>query len=95
MTTSITAIARNARRSTCLADRVGAMDVDVTLDLDGRKVDGEVTLVLLDGDYHVYGGQPDHWISNGLLREMHDLDDRAFRAACDALESAARELVEA
>lgn len=88
--------ASNPRPSTCL-DIAGAVDVDVTVTIGDRVLDGEVTLApqQYDGLLAAYGSSPDQWISGALLAALRQLDDAAFRAACDDIEAAARALLDA
>jgi hypothetical protein len=70
----------------------GALDVDVTVTLaDGTEVEGEVTLARRehDGAWAAYGDAPDYWISGALLAQLHRLGRRAFRDACQEIESSA------
>lgn len=84
--------AAHGRPSTCV-DIDGALDVEVTVTIGGRTIEGEVTLAprQYDGQLAAYGSSPDHWISGGLLAALRRLDDDAFRAACDAIEAAAQD----
>ncbi len=64
---------------------VRGWDVDVTVD----GVEGAVTLVPSESDGTPSAwGQPDHWVSGGLLAVAHD------REALDAIEAVAREAIE-
>jgi hypothetical protein len=73
-------------------DVEGALDVDVTVTLsDGTEIEGEVTLARRehDGAWAAYGDAPDYWISGALLARLHCLGRRAFRGACQEIESSA------
>jgi hypothetical protein len=99
-------LASSASPSTC-TDVPGAVDVDVTVTIGDRVIEGEVTLVpaQYDGRLVSYGTAPDQWISGGLLAELYAECERAtgatpgnaatssawFRSACDALGVAAFE----
>jgi hypothetical protein len=69
------------------------MDVDVTVTIDGRDIDGEVTLVPMDGGTYGSWGQPDHWVRSNLLSELRSLSDDDFRFALDEIESAATAMI--
>lgn len=86
--TNITA--SNVRPST-YTDTDGAVDIDVTVTLEGLMLEGEVTLApaQYDGSLGAFGESPDQWVSGDLLRYLRTLDDSDFRSALDALESAA------
>lgn len=70
---------KNPRPSTC-TDVPGAVDVNVTVTIGDRVIDGEVTLAPTpdprDDRLTAYGAAPDHWISGALLAELY--------AACEA-----------
>jgi hypothetical protein len=85
--TSVTA--SNPRPSTC-TDTAGAIDIDVTVTINGVSLDGEVTLSpqQYDGALGAFG-DPDQWVSGGLLRHLRMLDDSDFRTVLDTIESAA------
>lgn len=94
-TNSITVMvtdAGNVRPSSCV-EIAGAVDVDVDVRIDDRRISGEVTLAprQYDGRLAAYGDSPDHWLSGDLLRVLRDLDSAAYRAALDTIEAAATE----
>jgi hypothetical protein len=64
----------------------------VELDLHGRIVPGELTLVVNnEGILATWGETPGHWMTPELAREVSELDDADFEAACEALVVAGRE----
>lgn len=73
----------------------GALDVDVTVEVDGVEYDGEVTLVRHEqtGDWGAWG-RPDNWVSGDLLRALGELSVDDFSLALTAIETAARESCE-
>lgn len=68
----------------------GALDVDVTVTIDGVEYDGEVTLVRdeNDGRWSSWGA-PDNWVSGRLLTQLRKLEHHVFRDALTAIEEAA------
>jgi hypothetical protein len=90
MTTDIHVAASIATPTTTGVE--GAMDVDVTVTIDGKEHDGEVTLVRSEQDGRwVSWGQPDHWVSSKLLASLQALPHHEFRSALNAIEEAASE----
>lgn len=88
--TSIEVSASIATETTTGVER--GLDVSVTVTIDGRDIEGEVTLVPReDGSpgYASWGSSPDFWVSGGLLRELEALPGEDFRAALAEIESAA------
>jgi len=81
--------------SSCI-DIEGAVDIDVTVRLGERSIDGEITLVPreADGVLDSWGGSPDYWMTGALLAELHRLSDADFRRACRELVSAGRKAAE-
>ena len=57
----------------------------------GTEVDGEVTLLPAADGRPGYGawGQPDHWVSAGLLRALEALSEETRRRALSEIEAAA------
>lgn len=82
------AIATNARPSRTIG-LAGSYDVDVSIEIDGVTLTGEVTLAprQYDGRLAAVGDCPDMWISGDLLAKIRNRDDALD--AYDALESAA------
>jgi hypothetical protein len=81
------------RPSTC-TDTAGAIDIDVTVTINGVTVNGEVTLApqQYDGELGAFG-DPDQWVSGDLLRHLRMLDDSGFRAVLNTIETAAGDAV--
>jgi hypothetical protein len=79
--------------SSAYLDTAGAVDVDVTIRIGGRTVEGEVTLVPSDDGNRagvlVAYGSPDHWISRSMLAALETLPPSAFREALSEIENAA------
>lgn len=68
-------------------DTAGAMDYDVTLTIGDVEIDGEITLVPSQHDGTLGSwGQPDHWISSGLLAEIRKLPESAQQAILAVLD---------
>ena len=84
------ATASNPRPSRTI-DLAGSYDVDVSIDLDGATLTGEVTLAprQYDGSLEAYGDCPDMWISGDLLAQLRQRDDA--KDCYRAIESAAVE----
>jgi hypothetical protein len=71
------------------------VDVNVTVVLGDRTIEGEVTLLpAVDGRprYEAWEAGPDNWVSGGLLGELHALSDVKFGEALDEIEAAASEV---
>jgi hypothetical protein len=69
-------------------DNPEAVDVRVSLRLDGELLDGELTLLPSDRDGALASwGSPDHWVSGALLARI----EKAFPEP-DALRDALREI---
>lgn len=84
--------ASNPRPSTTV-ETDGAMDIDVTLTVDGVTTEGEVTLcpAQYDGSLASWG-DPEHWVSGALLAAVRRIgDDAAERTLLDEIEAAAIE----
>lgn len=81
MKVSVTA---SNRRPSSTVDTDGAVDVNFALDLNGRRIEGEVTLKLSGCQYTAWG-QPDHWLDGRTVSALRDLprdDYRTVLAAC-------------
>jgi hypothetical protein len=89
MSTTITATAGTSRPTTTGVE--GAVDVPVTLQIAGRTVRGEVTLLPADDGRPVFErwGDADHWVSGDLLRELRELPHHEYRDALTTIEAAA------
>jgi hypothetical protein len=59
-----------------MPDRPKARDVDVTVTIDGERLEGEVTLLPAqhDGSYGSWG-DADNWVSGKLLQRLLRLDE--------------------
>lgn len=74
-------------------DVEGGVDVQVSIEIDGARIDGEVTLAPSDYDRRLSSwGQPDCWVGGTLLAPIDrlGLDRNSYAEVLSEIESAAQ-----
>jgi hypothetical protein len=95
MSTQITVTAGCVSPTTTGVER--GVDVDFTLELDGKTIEGEVTLLPREDGSPGYAswGQPDHWLDGRTLARLRalDLSHDDYRSILTEIETACAEEV--